>query len=531
MSRPRRVSRSCLAVGLWLHAAVPVCMLSVSLVPAAAGAQGFVADLRPDNPKPLAGLKYAYNKQNPRPYAAPRPTPRKPLKSLQRPPGELAQRRQHREASRLLGQPVLLGLTGVVVLIVGIQCATAALHLPVILVSVLLGLAVGPGMELVSPDALFGNLLLPAASLLLALILFEESSSLYFDDLRSASRALSRLVSIGFVVAGFIGTLSAHLVLNLSPPLAVLLGVVVALTGPRLDAPLAEAVSPHFGGLLQREGVLLDLIGSVLAVLVFQGILFGTTSYGHDAPTVVVNTLWIGAVVGLVGAACASLLRTLERVPDNLQRPLVVTLVFVTFSISELFQPASGLVAVVAMGLTVANWKPQRAPVAQQHHQPVSPLLASGLLLILAARLPASELAQMDTASAFFLAIALLLVRPAAVWLCTLDDGWTWRERLLFVCMAPRGVVAAILSTVFALRLAEAGLPQAREIALLTLLVVFGTAAIDALVVPLLQRPSGIPSAGSEQRLKRNVPDLAASSDPTGSGPADPTLSAGPSMP
>jgi NhaP-type Na+/H+ or K+/H+ antiporter len=454
----------------------------------------------PDPTTSAGSLVYAYNWQNPRPHEPmPQRTPKVPRSA--RSPEELARRRRHREASTLLSEQALAGVTALIALTVGSQWLITIVRFPAIVLAVTLGLLAGPASGFINVDALFGNLLLPLVSLSLAVILYEESRSVRFAELRPIRGPLVSLIAVGLLVTGLAGTGAAYLVLNLAPPVALLLGIVVTLTGPAFGTSRAQPDSGQasFAILLEREGVLLDLIGTLLVVLVFQGILFGAASFGSDALVVIVNTIWMGAVVGLVATAATGMLLNQRLVPGFLRGSVSLVLVTATYTAAELLQPSSGFIAVTVMGLALANWGIERAQCEEQQVH-MRPLLAVGLLIVAAARLQPMDIAEIDPASILFLGI-VVTARFLAVALAPLQTGWSWRERLLLAALAPRGVMVAGLATLFGLRLAEVGLRQAAGIAPLALLVVLATAALDALAAPLLPRWLRPAAAGSQPQL------------------------------
>jgi NhaP-type Na+/H+ or K+/H+ antiporter len=187
-------------------------------------------------------------------------------------------------------------------------------------------------------------------------------------------------------------------------------------------------------------------------------------------------------------------------VPGFLRGPLSLVLVTAAFTGAEILQPGSGFLAVIVMGLTLANWKVEPSQFEEQRGHYVRPVLAVGLLIVVAARLQPADIAEIDPASILFLGI-VMITRPLAVTLSSLQNGWSWRERLLFATLAPRGVVVAGLSTVFGLRLVEAGFAQASAVAPLAVLVVLGTAGLDAVAAPLVARWVRQAAASSQPRL------------------------------
>ncbi len=448
-----------------------------------------------------ANLLYAYNKQNPRPHEPMPQAPPKPPRALRRPPGEVEQRRQHRQASALLSQPALGGLTVLIALIAATQWLSTVIRLPALLPAAGLGLLVGPVGGLVDADALLGNLLLPLVSLSLAAILYEEGLSVRFSELRPLRNELLGLVGVGLVVTAAIAAGAARLTLDLALPVALLLGLGAALTGPALGPPRLpnDAADGVFGALLEREGALVDLVGTVLVVVAFQAILFGSTSHAADALPVVVNAIWIGAVAGLAAAAAISMLLTPRFVPEFLRAPVSLALVTAAFTGAEMLQPSAGFVTVIVMGLAVANWRREPLSGANAHQPRMRPLLAAGVLIVLAARLQPSDLTDIDPAAILFVGI-VMGARVLTIWLSTLRVAWGWRACLLFAALTPRGVVAAGLSTVFGLRLLEVGFAQAGSVAPMIVLLVLATAALDAVVTPLLPRSVQLAIA-SQHRL------------------------------
>ncbi len=474
------------ASGLALVLALVAC--APCALPAHAALHDYPATAAPADGPTAENRLYAYNKQNPRPHEPMPQAPPKPPRALRRPPGEVEQRRQRREASALLSRPALGGLTVLIALVVTTQWVTAVIRLPALLLAAGLGLLVGPVSGLVDADALLGNLLLPLVSLSLAVILYEEGLSVRFGELRLLRNELLGLVGVGLLVAAAIAVGAARLTLDLALPVALLLGVGTALTGPALGPSRfpPDAADGVFGVLLDREGALVDLVGTVLVVVVFQGILFGSTSHATDALPVVVNAVWIGAVAGLAAAAISMLL-TPRFVPEFLRGPVSLALVTAAFTGAEMLQPSAGFVTVIVMGLAAANWGGDQLPADDAHRPRLRPLLAAGVLIVLAARLQPSDITDIDPMIILFVGI-VMAARVLAIWLSTRPAAWGWRTCLLFAAVTPRGVVAAGLSTVFGLRLLEVGFPQAGSIATMVVLVVLATAALDAVVTPLLPR-------------------------------------------
>ncbi|HED65405.1 MAG TPA: hypothetical protein ENJ09_07605 [Planctomycetes bacterium] len=358
----------------------------------------------------------------------------------------------------------MLGLSGVFLLGIGAQWLAWRLRLPAILLLLAAGFAVGPltGQRLVDPDALLGDGLHPFVSLAVAVILFEGGLSLRFDELRGVGRAVAGLLVLGPVVSLVLTTVFAHTVLSFAWESSALLGAILIVTGPTVVGPLLRHVRPtaSVSRVLRWEGIVTDPIGAVLAVLVFQAFIREDAERGLAVAGLVRATL---AGVGAGGAVAFLTVVLLRRkaIPDFLEGPAVLALAVASFVIANHVQEESGLLAITLMGIGIGN---QRRVVVEhivQFEENVRLILVSVLFILLAARLPAEEFSRLDLASGGFVVLLLLVVRPASVLLATTRSGLGIAERAFLAWMAPRGIVAASVASVFALELDPERFPEA----------------------------------------------------------------------
>lgn len=378
-------------------------------------------------------------------------------------------------------QSLLFGLAGIIILGVGAQWLAWRLHLPSILLLLIVGFVAGPVTGILDPDTLLGDLLLPVVSLSVAVILFEGGLSLSFSELPKVGTVVRNLISIGVLVTWVIGAGAARLILGLDFALALLLGAILVVTGPTVIGPLLRHVRPtgSVGSILKWEGILNDPIGAMVSVLVFQAVLSGGF---REATTLAVmgflKTAFIGVIIGVLGQWLMTQLLKHYWIPDFLQNPVALMMVVSAFAVSNLLQPESGLLAVTVMGVALANQKTAAVKHIIEFKENLRVLLISILFILLAARLQVSTLTHINMGSLAFLGILMLVARPASVALSTLGSGLSWQERLFLSWLAPRGIVAGAISSVFSLRLVEAGYPQAELLVPLTFLVIVGTVAI-----------------------------------------------------
>jgi hypothetical protein len=126
-------------------------------------------------------------------------------------------------------------------------------------------------------------------------------------------------------------------------------------------------------------------------------------------------------------------------------------------------------------------------------------LLISGLFIVLGARLKTQEMALIPwLRMPLFLAVLILVARPAAVYLCTLFSKLTWAERTFLAALAPRGIVAAAVASVFALRMAQQHIEGAQTLVPVTFATIIGTVTIYGLTASLTARKLGLSRPGAQ---------------------------------
>ena len=398
----------------------------------------------------------------------------------------------------------LAGLAGIVVLGVAAQWLAWRLKLPSILFLLIVGFVAGPVVGFVNPDELLGDLLFPVVSLSVAIILFEGGLSLDVAELRIIGKVVRNLVSIGALVTWILAGVLAYAALGLSLPLAALLGAILVVTGPTVIGPLLRHIQPDgkIGSTVKWEGIANDPIGAILAVLVFEIVIAGGFEAGATVATIVIiKAVAIGGALGLAGAGIMVLLLSKHWVPDYLQNPISLAFVLMVFTASNLLQAESGLLTVTVMGSALASQKIVAVRHIVEFKENLRVLLLSILFIVLAARLPTDAAVYTDAGSFLFLGGLILVVRPAAVALSTLGSKFNWRERVFLGLMAPRGIVAAAVSSLFALELAEHGYPDAERLVPVTFLVIVGTVAVYGLSAPTIARVMGLATPNPQGML------------------------------
>lgn len=119
--------------------------------------------------------------------------------------------------------------------------------------------------------------------------------------------------------------------------------------------------------------------------------------------------------------------------------------------------------------------------------------MIAGVFILLAAHLKPADLDQIGVTSFVFLLV--LVARPASVFASTFGSKLSLKEKLFLSWMAPRGIVAAAVASIFALRLEEVGLAGSEVLVPQTFFVIIGTVALYGLTAPLAARRLGLAKA------------------------------------
>jgi len=382
-----------------------------------------------------------------------------------------------------LNNEILISLTGIGVL--GILCQWFAwwARLPAILFLLLAGIIIGPLTGLLHPDALFGEILFPLVSLSVAVILFEGSLTLRFDEIKGLGPVVRNLISIGALITWCITAVAAQYLLGFPAELAWLFGAVVVVTGPTVILPMLRTVRPNarIANILRWEGIVIDPLGALLAVLVFEFII---SSQSGDAMEKVMlsfgSVVVSGTIIGFISAHALGVVLRHHLIPEYLRNVFSLILVFAVFTLSDVIEHESGLLAVTVMGITLANMKNTNIDDILDFKESLSLLLISGLFIILAARVEFYHFNQIGWPAVGVLAILMLVARPISVFISSIGSDLNFREKLLISWIGPRGIVAAAVASLFALRLEEAGYPDAVFLVPLTFLIIIGTVVIQS---------------------------------------------------
>lgn len=371
-------------------------------------------------------------------------------------------------------------------------------RIPAIVPLLVLGMVLGPsGLSVVQPQTLGGGLSV-LVKLAVAVILFDGALNLRLGDLGRAKREVRNLVTIGVVVSWAGATLVAWGIARLSPPVAIVFGALLTVTGPTVVQPLLRRVSlpRRVKTVLEGEAIVIDPIGAVLAVAVVDvilgiqgvhpiGVLGGAWAY--------VGRLLVGLVLGVGGAfVLSALLRRPGLIPHELGNLVTLAAVWAVFVGAEYLQSESGIMASVAMGLAMQRGAVPEERRIRHFKEQLTVLGISLLFVLLAANLPLAVVRAEGLRGLLTVLALMLVVRPLSVWISLRKTALTRRELAFIAWIGPRGIVAASVASLFALTLTEAGFEEGQRVLALTFLTISVTVTLQGLSANAVARMLGL---------------------------------------
>ncbi|EID0696122.1 sodium:proton antiporter [Vibrio parahaemolyticus] len=372
-----------------------------------------------------------------------------------------------------------LVLSAVGVIGLGCQWLAWRLRLPAILFLLLAGLIVGPFMQWLKPDEILGNLLFPLVSLAVAVILFEGSLTLNFKEIRGVSGSVWSIVSIGAIISWAATSVATHYFLGFTWELAMLFGSLTVVTGPTVIVPLLRTVRPNstLANILRWEGILIDPLGALFVVMVYEFIVSHSAVNSMEVFGIIIA---VGVILGVAsGAAVATVLRR-AWLPEYLQPFAVLMVVLGVFSVSNHIESEAGLLTVTVMGMWLANAKDINIQQILHFKEHLTILLITGLFIFLAARISLDDLAALGSGALLLFVFMQLVSRPLSIFLSTMRSNLNLKDKLFLSWVAPRGIVAASISSLFAIKLTEYGVDGASLLVPMTFMVIIGTVVLQS---------------------------------------------------
>lgn len=367
-------------------------------------------------------------------------------------------------------------------------------QLPAIVVLITTGLVFGPVTGLI-------NLSLPPSDIAeliglgVAIILFEGGMDLKLAEFRRVGKGIQRLTLLGPPIAWVLGSAAAHYIAGLSWAVSWVLGAILVVTGPTVIMPLLRQVrlNKESASLLKWEGIVNDPIGVLLAVLTFQ---YFTIAGSDMTQTATAFGLAISVTIFLGGGGGWLTGWVFQRglVPEHLKPPLLLVLVLLVYSASNLVQHEAGLLSVTAMGLVIGNMKLVEREDLMRFKENLTVILLSVLFIIIPSQLDRHLLKLLDFRMVLFVVVVLVVVRPITIFMATLGAPIRMADRKLLAWIAPRGIVAAATAGIFGPALINAGYFDGEKLLLIVFLVIMATVLAHGFTIGRFSRYLGLAS-------------------------------------
>ena len=410
----------------------------------------------------------------------------------------------------------MLELAGIVILGIIAQWVAWKFKIPAILPLILIGLFVGPFSTLLSVDGtkwiepiwngkegLFpGESLFYFVSLAISIILFEGGLTLKLKEVKNVGPVITKLITLGSLVTFFGAGLAAHYIFNLSWVVSFLFSSLIIVTGPTVITPILRNIplKRDVSAVLKWEGILIDPIGALVAVLIFEFIMVGEGStYTKTALIEFGKIVLFGTSFGFTFAHGLSFAIKKQFIPHYLLNVFSLATVLGVFVLSDIFAHESGLLAVVVMGMVLGNINLPNLKELLYFKESLSVLLISILFILLSANINIEDLlAIYNWKTALLFGIVVFAVRPLGVFLSTVNSTLKINEKLFISWVGPRGIVAAGIASLFGLKLVSTGETGAELITPLVFMIVLGTVLLNATTARLMAKVLGVFLSKSE---------------------------------
>ncbi|MBE9076720.1 cation:proton antiporter [Romeria aff. gracilis LEGE 07310] len=376
------------------------------------------------------------------------------------------------------------------------QVLAAYLKLPSIILLLIFGVSLGPdGIGLLNPKML-GVGLEVIVSLCVALILFEGGLSLELREVGKVSGSLRNLITLGTFITLLGGGMAAHWLGEFPWPIAFLYASLVVVTGPTVVTPLLRQVKVErkVGTLLEGEGVLIDPVGAILAVVVLDIILSGDTGLTFIVPGLLLRLSVGAAIGGLGGVLLGFFLKRAQFLSEELRNLVVLAGLWGLFGLAQSVRGESGLMAAVTAGIVVRSLSIPDERLLRRFKGQLTIFSVSVLFVLLAADLSIASVFELGRGSLLTVLALMLLIRPLNVWLCTWDSDLTWKQKTFLSWISPRGIVSASVASLFAILLTERGITGGDSIKALVFLTIMMTVLIQGLTARWLAQLLGLTS-------------------------------------
>ena len=354
---------------------------------------------------------------------------------------------------------------------------------PSVVILLLSGLFIGrSGLGLVEPLDL-GQGLETIVGLLVCLVLFEGGLNLKLPEGNIRNTVL-KISLIRLLISLSAGIIIAHWLAGLSWQVAGVYSAIVLATGPTVVSPLVEQIklSSPLSEVLKAEGLVLEPIGAVLALLLLEFIL-GDLHGIQEVFIALMQRLGGGILIGLSsGWLLSEILKKIKNEASfGIELQVTLGFIFLVYGICEYFLPESGLPASVASGFIVGKREIIDKEKLDNLIGELAQLAITVLFPLLASDVSWGELSPLGWGGLVCVFMMMVIVRPMSISIATIGKDLELKEKIFLAWLAPRGIVTAAVASLFSIRLEQAGVLGAGRLQGLVFLTILMTVGIQGL--------------------------------------------------
>jgi NhaP-type Na+/H+ or K+/H+ antiporter/mannitol/fructose-specific phosphotransferase system IIA component (Ntr-type) len=356
------------------------------------------------------------------------------------------------------------------------------LRVPAIVPLLIGGVLLGPEFFGLINTAVLGNdgmkLII---SLCVAIILFEGGLTLDPEGFKKAPHVIWRLLTIGVLITWFGSGLLIHYLFDYPINFSMLAASLIIVTGPTVIAPLLQRINvkDKLHNILHWEGVLIDPIGVFIAILCFEWYNAGDSPLAHFEQFSF--RILIGIIFGLIGGKLMQWMLARKWIHEEYENIFTLAGAIALFGISDIIMHEAGILTVVVAGLILGLSKSPQLKRIKEFKLELTELAIAFLFILLAANLKIQNFIDLGWTGVFVLLGIMLLVRPLVVLASTIRSELTINERVFLSWIAPRGIVAGSMASLFTLELTHKGVVNASFLEAFTFSVIGATIFIQGL--------------------------------------------------
>jgi NhaP-type Na+/H+ or K+/H+ antiporter len=394
-------------------------------------------------------------------------------------------------AAAISTSQILIGAGLIIVLAVGSQVLASRLAIPALIVLLPAGFVAGALNPDVDPVRLLGPTFQPLVTLAVSVILYDAGLGLDMSKLGGHSRSVVvRLIIFGVTITWSAVAICGLTLLGMSVQAALMIGVILIVSGPTVVNPLLAYVRPaaRLRRVLAWEGSLVDPIGAILGAVVFHAVSASTRQHVDDQARQFFSSFGVGVLGAVAGVALLYLLLRVLRLPGVLGTNVQLAAVVGIAAGCDVVRQDSGLIAAILMGLAVSNLTWFDVPARRPFFETLVQLIIGLLFVSIGATISPDSLEDVLLPAAGLVAVLVFVARPLAALVSTLGSGMRAGERAFIAWMDPRGIVAAATASAFSAPLVAKGVGGASKILPVTFLVIVSTVALYGLTAKPLAR-------------------------------------------